>query len=105
MLFRDVIGQEEVKKQLVEMVEQNRLSHALLFLGREGGGALSLAMAFAQYISLLPAKSASPSEASLFSDPAEIRLPRSAEESDTWMEKQASFRKATGMVHPDIHFS
>lgn len=105
MLFRDVIGQEDVKKQLVEMVEGNRLSHALLFLGREGSGALPLAMAFSQYIGLLPAKSSSPSEASLFSDPAEIRLPRSAEEADKWMEKQPSFSKATAMVHPDIHFS
>ena len=58
MLFKDVIGQDEVKKHLVEMVQQNRLSHALLFLGREGSGALPLAMAFAQYISLLPASNA-----------------------------------------------
>ena len=32
------------------MVQHNRLSHALLFLGKEGSGALSLALAFAQYI-------------------------------------------------------
>jgi hypothetical protein len=31
-------------------VQYNRLSHALLFLGREGSGALPLAMAFAQYV-------------------------------------------------------
>ena len=40
MLFKDVIGQEHVKQQLIEMVQQNRLSHALLFLGKEGSGAL-----------------------------------------------------------------
>ena len=50
MQFSTVTGQKEVKKHLVQMVQQNRLSHALLFLGKEGCGALSLAMAFAQYI-------------------------------------------------------
>ena len=54
MQFKDVIGQEEVKQHLVEMVQHNRLSHALLFLGKEGSGALPLAMAFAQYIASLP---------------------------------------------------
>ena len=28
MLFKDVIGQRQVKQQLVEMVQYNRLSHA-----------------------------------------------------------------------------
>ena len=50
MLFKDVIGQQEVKQHLAEMVQQNRLSHALLFLGKEGSGGLPLALAFAQYI-------------------------------------------------------
>ena len=50
MLFKDIIGQSTVKKHLAEMVEQNRLSHALLFLGKEGSGALPLALAFAQYV-------------------------------------------------------
>ena len=54
MLFKEVIGQEPVKRKLVDMVNQNRLSHALLFLGKEGSGALPLAMAFAQYIAQLP---------------------------------------------------
>ena len=54
MQYKDVIGQEEVKQQLVEMVQHNRLSHALLFLGKEGSGALPLAMAFAQYVASLP---------------------------------------------------
>ena len=57
MQFKNVIGQDGVKQHLVEMVQHNRLSHALLFLGKEGSGALPLAMAFAQYISLLPASS------------------------------------------------
>lgn len=104
MLFKDVIGQQEVKQQLVEMVQHNRLSHALLFLGKEGSGALPLAVAFAQYVSLLPNKNQS-SEASLFGEPVEIKLPSTSEEADAWMQKQPSYGKAEQLVHPDIHFS
>jgi DNA polymerase-3 subunit delta' len=56
MRFKDVIGQQEVKGRLVNLVSQNRLSHALLFLGKEGTGALTLAIAFAQYIVCVSAK-------------------------------------------------
>jgi hypothetical protein len=42
MLFKDIIGQQEVKQHLIELVQHNRLSHALLFLGKEGSGALPL---------------------------------------------------------------
>jgi len=109
MLFNDVIGQQEVKQHLIEMVQQNRLSHALLFLGREGSGALPLAMVFAQYISLLPTSNAAPApqEASLFGEaaPAEAKLPSTVAQADDWMQKQASFSKAEQLVHPDIHYS
>jgi DNA polymerase III subunit delta' len=105
MLFKEVIGQDAVKQQLVEMVQHNRLSHALLFLGKEGSGALSLAMAFAQYISLLPPENKNAPEASLFGEPVEVKLPSSADEADAWMQKQPSFAKAHQMVHPDIHYS
>lgn len=104
MLFKDVIGQQEVKYQLVEMVQHNRLSHALLFLGKEGSGALPLAMAFAQYVSLLPNKDGA-TETSLFGEPVEVKLPSNPEEADTWIQKQPSFSKAEQLVHPDIHFS
>lgn len=107
MLFKDVIGQQQVKQQLIEMVQHNRLSHALLFLGREGSGALPLAMAFAQYISLLPnASQPKPQESSLFGEGADAtRLPVTTAEADEWMQQQASFSKAAQLVHPDIHYS
>lgn len=104
MLFKDVIGQTDVKRQLVEMVQHNRLSHALLFLGKEGSGALSLAMAFAQYVSLLPNKN-QPQEVSLFGEPVEVKLPSTPGEADEWMQKQPSFSKPEQLVHPDIHYS
>jgi DNA polymerase III subunit delta' len=103
-MFRDVIGQQGVKQHLIEMVAQNRLSHALLFLGKEGSGALPLAMAFAQYVALLPnRKEAAPD--GLFGEPVEVRLPATPEAADAWMEVQPSFAKAQGLVHPDIHYS
>jgi DNA polymerase-3 subunit delta' len=103
MLFRDVIGQHQVKQHLVEMVQHNRLSHALLFLGKEGTGALPLAFAFANYIASLPA--AHNNEPSMFAEPIEVKLPSTPNEADAWMAKQPSFSKAEGMVHPDIHYS
>ena len=50
MQFSKIINQQEVKQQLVELIQHNRLSHALLFLSKEGSGALSLALALAQYL-------------------------------------------------------
>jgi DNA polymerase III subunit delta' len=107
MLFRDVIGQESVKHNLIEMVRQNRLSHALLFLGKEGSGALPLGMAFAQYIAQLPASLSAPAseETSLFGASVDIKLPSTPDEADSWMEKQPSFTKGQNLVHPDIHYS
>ncbi|GAA4739823.1 ATP-binding protein [Flavisolibacter ginsenosidimutans] len=103
MLFKDVIGQQEVKQQLVEMVQHNRLSHALLFLGKEGCGALPLALAFANYVVSLPKETAA--VPSMFGDAVETKLPASPGEADGYMQKQPSFSKGQQMVHPDIHYA
>lgn len=50
MLFKDIIGQLNVKKQLVYSVENKRIPHAQLFVAPKGTGALPLAIAYAQYI-------------------------------------------------------
>jgi DNA polymerase-3 subunit delta' len=50
MFFRDVIGQEEIKKKLIQTVVDDRISHAQLFSGPEGSGSLALALAYAQFI-------------------------------------------------------
>ena len=50
MLFKDVIGHKKTKKQLINSVQKNRISHAQLFLGTEGGGNFQLALSYAQYI-------------------------------------------------------
>lgn len=109
MLFADVIAQQNTKLHLLEMVGQNRLSHALLFLGKEGSGALPLALAFAEYISLLPAliNAGKTESASLFGEveAAKPVFPKTPEAADAFMQKQAGFSKANNYVHPDIHFS
>ena len=50
MLFKNIIGQEQIKKHLIRSVKENRISHAQLFLGPEGCGKLALAIAYSQYI-------------------------------------------------------
>ncbi len=51
MFFKDIAGHSAIKQKLIHSVKQNRVSHALLFAGPEGNGKLSLAIAFAQYLS------------------------------------------------------
>ncbi len=50
MRFSDIIGQQQIKRHLTCSVGNNRISHAQLFTGRAGSGALALAVAYAQYI-------------------------------------------------------
>ena len=109
MLFQSIIGQKETKVHLMHMIQQNRLSHALLFLGKEGSGALPLAIAFANYLSLPKNTVPKKKEASLFGDEPEetlaITSPTTPAEIDNWMQQQQGWSKLKDMVHPDIHFS
>lgn len=50
MYFRDIIGQEVLRKQLCSCVDENRLAHALLLTGPNGNGKLPIAVALARYI-------------------------------------------------------
>ena len=80
MSFKNVIGQAAVKQSLTELVQHNRLSHALLFLGHEGSGALPMALAFTQYI---------------------VCENRAADACGVC----PSCVKAQKLIHPDIHYS
>ncbi len=89
MLFSEVIGQNEIKAKLRNLVEHNRLSHALLLNAPEGAGGLPLALAFAQFlvcerVSAFESKSDFPGESCNICP---------------------SCVKAAGMIHPDIHYS
>lgn len=81
MLFSDIIGQEATKQQLLQSVQQNRLSHAMILLGPEGNGGLPLALAFSQYITC---------ENKQAHDACGVC---------------ASCIKAGKYIHPDIHYS
>lgn len=50
MLFNDVVGQENLKKELEKSVFQNRIPHCQLFVSPEGSGGLALAVAYARLI-------------------------------------------------------
>lgn len=50
MTWDSIIGQDEVKQHLMQMVRENRLPHALMFCGPQGAGKLPLALAFARYL-------------------------------------------------------
>nr|WP_207422134.1 hypothetical protein [Pedobacter sp. SYSU D00873] len=81
MQFSDIVGQQAVKEQLIRGVQENRISHAQLFLGPEGSGSLALAFAYAQYICCEN---------------------RSEQDSCGGC---SSCRKYSRLIHPDLHFS
>jgi DNA polymerase-3 subunit delta' len=79
--FSSVIGQEELKHHLLREVQDGKISHAQLFLGKPGYGPLPMALAFVQY---------------LFCE--------NKGETDSCGECP-SCRKVTELQHPDLHFS
>lgn len=81
MFFRDVIGQDLVKKQLTESVRAGRVPHAQLFLGPEGAGGLALALAYASYL--------------------QCEQPLDDDSCGTCR----ACLKSHKMVHPDVHYS
>ncbi len=50
MQFSTILGQEHLKNHLTQSVDNGRIPHAQLFVGPEGSGTLSMAIAYAQYI-------------------------------------------------------
>ncbi|MBC7686895.1 MAG: hypothetical protein H7211_01815, partial [Aquabacterium sp.] len=105
MQFEKVIGQKDTKEQLVHMVQHNRLSHALLFLGKEGSGALPLALAFAQYVvcEKVTGKNKSSFGHSLFGEPARDEGPVQTPHDSCGI--CSACIKSNQLIHPDIHFT
>jgi len=50
MFFKDIIGQQAIKEQLIRSVKDGYIPHARLIAGQEGFGALPLALAYARYV-------------------------------------------------------
>ena len=80
MQFKQVIGQDAIKKRLIDGVNENRVSHAQLFSGTEGSGKLALAIAYAQYVNC-----------------------KNRTETDSCGECP-SCKKYQKLIHPDLHF-
>ncbi|MCT4601833.1 MAG: AAA family ATPase [Marinifilum sp.] len=80
MQFNDIIGHKEVKQRFIQTVKENRVSHAQLLIGPKGVGKLSMAIAFAQYVSCLDKKD---------NDSCGIC---------------SSCKKYAKLIHPDLHF-
>ena len=81
MQFKEIVGQDAVKQRLINTVNENRVSHAQLFLGPEGSGSLALAVAYAQYLSC------------------------EDKQADDSCGVCSSCRKYQKLMHPDLHFS
>jgi len=80
-MFENVIGQEKVKQLLRQMVQHDRLPHAVMLLGTPGSGGLALALAMAQYV-----------------------LCEHKTETDACGACRQC-NKAAKLIHPDVHFS
>lgn len=83
MKFAKVIGQEELKTKLIQMIDGNKVPHAMLLCGPQGCGKMAVALAMASYL---------------------------LGEKDTKGEEQtARQRNIAAMLerwnHPDLHFS
>ena len=50
MLFNETIGQNQIKSHLLKSIENARIPHAQLFVGKTGSGILPIALAYAQAI-------------------------------------------------------
>jgi DNA polymerase-3 subunit delta' len=80
MLFRDIIGQQEIKTRLLNMVRDDRTPHALMLFGPPGTGKRSLALATARYLACLE---------------------RGRDDACGVCSSCVKFNK---LVHPDLHF-
>ena len=80
MKFADIPGNGKLKETLVSMADSGRVGHAVLLYENEGCGALSLALAFIQYLNCTH-----------------------RHDGDSCGECQ-SCRQISGLVHPDTHF-
>ncbi len=81
MLFRNIIGQSEIKHRLISSVASNRISHAQLIFGPEGCGSLPIAVAYARFIHCT-----------------------NRGENDS-CDECPSCQKYNKLVHPDLHFA
>lgn len=82
MQFKEVIGNGDLKSRLMKMADCGRTSHSMMFIERDGCGALPMVLAFIQYLSC---RNRTPGEDSCGTCP--------------------TCRKISALQHPDLHFA
>ena len=98
MTWSEVIGQEEAKERLMQMVREDRLPHAMMLCGPVGSGKLALAIAFGCYLLSRSEEGGTRKENSSSAEgnlvpPSSFLVPRHI---------QAMLDK---LEHPDLHFT
>jgi len=96
MKFSEVIGQREVQHRLLQMVDEDRLPHAIMLCGPSGIGKLALATAFGCY--LLGRKPKAAQTVSMFGD--DVDTVNASESPDA--PESPMLQK---LEHPDLHFT
>lgn len=105
MQWNDVIGQVDTRRQLIQLVQQNRLSHAMLLLGNEGSGVLPLSIAFAQYLVALPSSANAGQTPDLFGNTETAPASQDGIAAPEAIFNTPAYQRAVQLLHPDLHFS
>lgn len=82
MQFSQIIGLEDIKQTLVNAIQKNHVAHAQLFLGKEGGANLAMAVAYATFLNCEN---------------------KTAESTDACGSCPSCY-KFGKLIHPDLHF-
>ena len=53
MRFKEIVGLEKIKKQLIISLNKKRVAHSQLFSGPRGSGKLAMAVAYAQALNCI----------------------------------------------------
>ena len=94
MKFSEVIGQEEVRERLLQMVRKDHLPHAIMLCGPQGIGKKALAISFACYLLGKEEREKRKEERGMF-----------GEEEGTVSEEQPESPMLRNLQHPDLHFT
>ncbi len=92
----DIIGQEDIIRQLTQQVDQGRLPHALMLCGPSGCGKLAIALHLARY--LLCENKGKTDNGNMFGNDAETQTGKPCEHCH-------ACRMTANWQHPDLHFS
>lgn len=82
MQFRNILGNGDLKSRLVRMVDSGRTGQSVMFVEKDGYGALPMAVALVQYM-----------------------MCRNRKEGEDSCGECPACRKVSAMLHPDVHFA